>query len=43
MKCRRKKPDLTKVEASRGDERMVSTDKYFDKFVYREEEKIGCW
>lgn len=30
-----------KFEASRGDEGMVSIDKYFDKFVYRGEEKIG--
>lgn len=32
------KPDLIKVEASEGDA-MVSIDKYFDKFVYRGEEK----
>lgn len=39
MKCWRKKPDLTEVEASRGDEGMVSIDKYFDKSVSTGEEK----
>lgn len=43
VKCWRKKPDLTKLEASRGDEGMVSIDKYLDKFVCRGEEKIGRW
>lgn len=38
-KCWRMKPDLTKVEASEGGEEMVSTGKYFDKFVCREKEK----
>lgn len=38
-KCWRTKPDLTEVETSEGDGETVSTDKYFDKFVHRGEEK----
>lgn len=33
---------LTKVEASEGGEEVVSTDKYFDKFVCREKERDPC-
>lgn len=35
----KKKLDLTKVGGSEGNEEMVSIDKYFDKFAYREEEE----